>query len=555
MNGVGRLIKNELIKVTHQISWKIITVLVLVFAIAAPILNYYSETVSSSDGYEWMIESREKSDGVIKEYYDIRIKSHEFFEKNGIGYNDWRYNKYFSDYEDAKLSLAGMQLILGGEKPQDVWDVFGYANNCYYDPEKNAMMYYDESTGTAHEMDQALMNQFCDKWESEIAKIEREVTTVSFDSYVNEIIDSYAPDLEAAKSAAASAKGGADSYAVRSAKAVLEGMNMKLDIWKAALGTAKADESWVLSTAMASDSAADSLASFVPRSESDFETDETLTSTFRTYDAYKKYCDRSYAEAVGAMNMLLCSIKNKTPMPEYMDYSVRDEFESSVSTNASLTLFFCMILAATIVASEHTSGTIRLLMIRPRARWKILFSKLACIVIYGLALFVAATGLSFVTSAFMHGIGEFAVPYVILSGTDAVTVNPIAAILLKVLINTLPMIVLVLLAFGLSVLMKKVVFAVAIPLMIEMFGGVASQISLMLLGKAPILKWTIIPYYNLSYINYTPLDRFSDYGSSMYYTIARSGLTLKIGLVMMAIHIVAALVISFVAWNRQQIKN
>ena len=53
--------------------------------------------------------------------------------------------------------------------------------------------------------------------------------------------------------------------------------------------------------------------------------------------------------------------------------------------------------------------------------------------------------------------------------------------------------------------------------------------------------------------NYTPFERFSGYG--MYDMIRANDLTLKVGIIMMAIHIVAALIISFVAWDRQQIKN
>lgn len=541
MNGVGRLIKNELIKVTHQISWKIITALVLVLAIAVPIINYYSETNINSDPANWIRESRDSAEGIIKEYYDAHLRAYDFFENNDISSSDWRYDKFIGEYEDAELSLAGMELVLSGEDPAEVYSVFGSFGDCYYDYGKKTMVYYDENTGSERTIDQAKMTALCDEMRKKIADLEHEVTTITFDDFVNEIVDGITADI------------GDGMYRTGTDSKALEGVNKMLDIWKAALGTSREDEAWVLKTASASEDIAVYFSSFVPVSESDFESNGSLVSEYKTYAAYKKYCDTSYDEALGAMNTLLYSIKNKIPLPDYMEYSVRDEFRSSVSTNASLTLFFCMILAATIVASEHTSGTIRLLMIRPRARWKILFSKLACIAIYGIAMFVCATGLSFITSAVMHGVSEFSVPYLVLKGTNVAAVSPFAAIFLKVFIDTLPMIVLVMLAFGLSVLMKKVVFAVAIPLMIQMFGSVASEISWMLLGKAPILKWTIIPYYNLSMINYTPFERFSGYG--MYDMIRANDLTLKVGIIMMAIHIVAALIISFVAWDRQQIKN
>ena len=51
MHGVLRLIQNELSKILHQMSWKILTLLLLLLSIGLPLLNYAMSDHNSYSGF------------------------------------------------------------------------------------------------------------------------------------------------------------------------------------------------------------------------------------------------------------------------------------------------------------------------------------------------------------------------------------------------------------------------------------------------------------------------------------------------------------------------
>lgn len=68
------------------------------------------------------------------------------------------------------------------------------------------------------------------------------------------------------------------------------------------------------------------------------------------------------------------------------------------------------VLASDIVSSEHSTGTIKLLLTRPVARWRVLMSKLVTLVLFT-SLIVLATGvLSYLISGFVFGFRGWTVP-------------------------------------------------------------------------------------------------------------------------------------------------
>jgi len=79
------------------------------------------------------------------------------------------------------------------------------------------------------------------------------------------------------------------------------------------------------------------------------------------------------------------------------------------------------VLASDIVSSEHSTGTIKLLLTRPVARWRVLMSKLITLILFT-SLIVLATGvLSYLISGFVFGFRGWTVPVLtgfLLNGAD-----------------------------------------------------------------------------------------------------------------------------------------
>ena len=59
---------------------------------------------------------------------------------------------------------------------------------------------------------------------------------------------------------------------------------------------------------------------------------------------------------------------------------------------------FTMVVAASIVSNEFGTGTIKMLLTRPAARWKILLSKLVATLLFGVALMVIGIAVASITS-------------------------------------------------------------------------------------------------------------------------------------------------------------
>jgi ABC-2 type transport system permease protein len=85
-----------------------------------------------------------------------------------------------------------------------------------------------------------------------------------------------------------------------------------------------------------------------------------------------------------------------------------------------------VVVAADIVSSEQSTGTIKILLTRPVRRWKILMSKFITVILF-ISLIIFLTGvLSYVISGVVFGYGGWNMPVITgyqISGTELSTVN------------------------------------------------------------------------------------------------------------------------------------
>ena len=246
------------------------------------------------------------------------------------------------------------------------------------------------------------------------------------------------------------------------------------------------------------------------------------------------------------------SLEHGIPTENMTDNSTRLVMEESLQINLSVVFFMAIFMAAVIVANEHTSGAVRLLMIRPRARWKILLSKLCCLLIYTVGWIASTSVLSLITNVILYGGNDLTIPY-ILVGEEAYEVTPLLYYIMKMSVYFLPALSMVFLAFLFSVLVKRAVVSMAIPMLINIFGGPASAL---FVGKAckacPPLLFTPIPYFDLSNFWCDPIKRLYPYGGD---APLDHGMTLEMGIAVFVIYSIILLAAAFVIFKKQQIKN
>lgn len=78
--------------------------------------------------------------------------------------------------------------------------------------------------------------------------------------------------------------------------------------------------------------------------------------------------------------------------------SAQENMEQSLSLIAAFSGIFMIVVAASIVSSEFGTGTVKMLLTRPVARWKVLLSKLLTTILYGLMLIVSGVTVAAIVS-------------------------------------------------------------------------------------------------------------------------------------------------------------
>ncbi|WP_312093387.1 ABC transporter permease [Niallia sp.] len=104
------------------------------------------------------------------------------------------------------------------------------------------------------------------------------------------------------------------------------------------------------------------------------------------------------------------------------EYRMKHDFSTNVEYSAwdfvsdciqliSIAGLFTIIIAAGIVANEFNWGTVKLLLIRPLSRTKILLSKYLTVLLFGFVSILVVFAFSFIIGAILFGLPEKAYPY------------------------------------------------------------------------------------------------------------------------------------------------
>lgn len=97
-------------------------------------------------------------------------------------------------------------------------------------------------------------------------------------------------------------------------------------------------------------------------------------------------------------------IEHDLPSPNAV--MAKENFNDTATFVTALVGIFSMVVAASIVSNEFGTGTIKMLLTRPAARWKILLSKLVATMLYGVAIFVIGLAVAAIVSYILFPNGD-----------------------------------------------------------------------------------------------------------------------------------------------------
>ena len=153
-----------------------------------------------------------------------------------------------------------------------------------------------------------------------------------------------------------------------------------------------------------------------------------------------------------------------------IEYSAWD-FVSDCIQLMSLTGLFTIIIAAGIVANEFNWGTIKLLLIRPLSRTKILLSKFLTVLLFGLLSIMVLFVFSYLLGAILFGLPEQAYPYLHYSNGVVIEQTMILHLISFYGLNSISVLMLTTMAFMISSVFRNSSLAIGISIFFMFMGN------------------------------------------------------------------------------------
>jgi ABC-2 type transport system permease protein len=152
------------------------------------------------------------------------------------------------------------------------------------------------------------------------------------------------------------------------------------------------------------------------------------------------------------------------------EYNVWDFVRENRGLVALVSLF-TIIVAAGITANEFRWGTIKLLLIRPISRTKILFAKYLSVLIYALTMLLALFVLSFIVGSLLFGMDGFSGTYVYSQAEEIKSANIFSFTVLQYLLSFVELMMMATFAFMIATVFRNTSLAIGLAIFLMMAGS------------------------------------------------------------------------------------
>lgn len=208
---------------------------------------------------------------------------------------------------------------------------------------------------------------------------------------------------------------------------------------------------------------------------------------------------------------------------------------SAVPDLIDVVTLFTIIVAAGIVASEFSAGTIKLLLIRPIGRGTILLSKYATTLAFALAMLVLLFVSSLLAGGLLFGFGGMDEPYLVYANGEVVARSMFGHAMQSYGAGCLDLLLLTTLAFFLSAAFRS--------------SSLAIGLSLFLLFAGPQLVYMLQKYKWTEYV------LFANMNVSRYFDGApfRDGMTLPFSLAVLGVYYIGFIAVTWAVFRKRDV--
>ena len=218
---------------------------------------------------------------------------------------------------------------------------------------------------------------------------------------------------------------------------------------------------------------------------------------------------------------------------------VKETAWTFVETNANSVLvvgLFAIIVAAGIVASEFSWGTIKLLLIRPISRTKILLSKYLTVILYGMSMLLLLFVVSLLLGLLLFGGTDQSTHLAFVDG-KVVEQNIVGYLIKTYLLKTIDVVMMATMAFMISAVFRSSSLAIGISLFLLFVGGNATNL---LALKFDWAKYSLFANTDLTqYTGFTP-------------TLV-DGMTMGFSITVLVVYFIIFQLLAFTVFNKRDV--
>lgn len=585
MKKLARLIGNENKKVLKQTGLRVLLIIIAALTALAPLLDFTLKKIVRSPSYSghdsnyWtynterlkkqLADAEENGRIFDAEYYRVFLDTTEFFEKNNI-HEDWRIDVFRSDYATLRGTVGLVKLIIeDGVDSDDIKE--SMMSSFLYEIDPNGI--YPYQTVLLPENIEATYKAQKDA----LAELEERILTYTLGDYYASKLEEAKAALEAARQSVEYLKSGsapADprltpelsaefiAYEVALGERLVEWNELNVQAWQWLTDNVFDYRGWQFNTVVKLQWLKTLADSPTGVSRELFYASDYFSSDIVDYEEYIAMTQKNARSFEESSAIIRASMEHGVPIRGTVNDSTKTLFLSEFSSSFGIIVIFVIILAGMTLSNEYTAGTVRLLLIRPQRRSRILASKL----LSGGILWVAATAVASVLLAVeciaLFGVKDLFTPAIFNHGTKVMIVPAIFAFLWRVLLSFISTAPIILFTLLISTLIKRSALPIALAMICRFSTSVITTVSLSL--QKLHLEYTPLPYLDLtSFIGNTAERYIIDGGSTLdnifgaaeKALISSGNYHISIGIAWLVGIAAVLTVLSFVSFDRQQIKN
>lgn len=537
MKKLARLIGNENKKVLKQTGLRVLLIIIAALTALAPLLDFTLKKIVGSPSYSghdsnyWtynterlkkqLADAEENGRICDAEYYRVFLDTTEFFEKNNI-HEDWRIDVFRSDYATLRGTVGLVKLIIeDGVDSDDIKE--SMMSSFLYEIDPNGI--YPYQTVLLPENIEATYKAQKDA----LAELEERILTYTLGDYYASKLEEAKAALEAARQSVEYLKSGsapADprltpelsaefiAYEVALGERLVEWNELNVQAWQWLTDNVFDYRGWQFNTVVKLQWLKTLADSPTGVSRELFYASDYFSSDIVDYEEYIAMTQKNARSFEEASAIIRASMEHGVPIRGTVNDSTKTLFLSEFSSSFGIIVIFVIILAGMTLSNEYTSGTVRLLLIRPQRRSRILASKL----LSGSILWVAATAVASVLLAVeciaLFGVKDLFAPAIFNHGTKVMIVPAIFAFLWRVLLSFISTAPIILFTLLISTLIKRSALPIALAMICRFSTSVITTVSLSL--QKLHLEYTPLPYLDLtSFIGNTAERYIIDGGSTL----------------------------------------